>query len=167
VKMPLIVRYPGSIKAGTVNEELISNVDFAPTLLEFAGIEADSRMQGRSIAPLLGGRTPADWRQAIWYAYGAAGHPHWGMRSKRYKLVLFPGTEDFEFYDLEKDPREMTNLAGVTDYATEIAAARKTVEDLKREVGIRPGQLPGKEGWARAGAGERKRKKKNRKQEPN
>ena len=167
VKMPLIVRYPASIKAGTVNEELISNVDFAPTLLEFAGIEADSRMQGRSIAPLLGGRTPADWRQAIWYAYGAAGHPHWGMRSKRYKLVLFPGTEDFEFYDLQEDPREMTNLAGVSDYAAAIAEARKTVEELKREVGIRPGQLPGKAGWAKAGAGERKRKKKNRKQEPN
>ena len=165
--MPLIVRYPGSIKAGTVNEELVSNVDFAPTLLEFAGIKADPRMQGRSIAPLLGGSTPADWRQAIWYAYGAAGHPHWGMRSKRYKLVLFPGTEDFEFYDLQKDPREMTNLAGVTDYAAAIAAARKTVEALKLEVGILPGQLPGKAGWARAGAGERKRKKKNRKQESN
>ena len=64
------------------------------------------------------------------------------MRSKRYKLVLFPGTEDFEFYDLEKDPREMTNLAGVTDYAAAIAEARKTVEDLKREVSIRPEQLP-------------------------
>ena len=89
------------------------------------------------------------------------------MRSKRYKLVLFPGTEDFEVYDLQEDPHEMTNLAGVTDYAAAIAAARKTVEELKREVGIRPGQLPGKAGWAKAGAGERKRKKKNRKQESN
>ena len=165
--MPLIVRYPGSIKAGMVNEELVSNVDFAPTLLEFAGIKADSRMQGRSIAPLLAGRTPADWRQAIWYAYGAAGHPHWGMRSKRYKLVLFPGTEDFEFYDLEKDPREMTNLAGVTDYAAAIAEARKTVEDLKREVSIRPEQLPARGGWSKSGARERERNKKNRKQKSN
>ena len=167
VKMPLIVRYPGSIKAATVNEDLVSNVDFAPTLLEFAGIKADSRMQGRSIVPLLSGKTPGDWRQAIWYAYGAAGHPHWGMRSKRYKLVLFPGTGNFEFYDLEKDPREMINLAGVTDYAAAIAEARKTVEALKREVGIRPGQLPAKGGWSKSGARERERKKKNRKQESN
>ena len=167
VKMPLIVRYPGSIKAGAVNEELVSNVDFAPTLLEFAGIKADSRMQGRSIAPLLAGRTPAAWRQAIWYAYGAAGHPHWGMRSKRYKLVLFPGTEDFEFYDLEKDPREMTNLAGVTDYAAAIAEARKTDEDLKGEVSIRPEQLPARGGWSKARARARDRNKKNRKQKSN
>ena len=61
----------------------------------------------------------------------------------------------------------MNNLAGVTDYAAAIAAARKTVEALKLEVGILPGQLPAKGGWARAGARERKGKKKNRKQESN
>ena len=89
------------------------------------------------------------------------------MRSKRYKLVLFPGTEDFEFYDLEKDPREMTNLAGVTDYAAAIAEARKTVEDLKGEVSIRPEQLPARGGWSKSGARERERNKKNRKQKSN
>jgi len=144
LKMPLIVRYPPRIKAGTVNRDLVSNVDFAPTLLEYAGLEPDPRMQGRSITPLLSGKAPAGWRKAIWYAYWAGGHPHWGMRSERYKLALFPGTDDFEFYDLRHDPREMTNLAGNRRYAGEIARARRTVESLIKEVQITPDQLPGR-----------------------
>ncbi|MFP6752317.1 MAG: sulfatase/phosphatase domain-containing protein, partial [Pirellulaceae bacterium] len=129
---------------GTVNQDLVSNVDFAPTLLEYAGLEPDPRMQGRSITPLLSGKAPSDWRKAIWYAYWAGGHPHWGMRSERYKLALFPGTDEFEFYDLREDPREMTNLAGNRRYTGEIARARKTVESLIKEVQITPKQLPGR-----------------------
>lgn len=143
LKMPLIVRYPPRIKAGTVNTDLVSNVDFAPTFLEMAGIKPDVRMQGRSIVPLLAGRTPDDWRQAIWYAYWAGGHPHWGMRSKRFKLALFPDTDQFEFYDLQEDLQEMTNLARNPDYADFITEARRTVQDLMRHVNIQPNQLPG------------------------
>ncbi|MAG94830.1 MAG: acetylglucosamine-6-sulfatase, partial [Planctomycetaceae bacterium] len=98
LKMPLIVRYPREIKAGSTCDALCSNVDFAQTILDFAQVDADGRMQGASLRPLLQGTTPADWRKAIWYAYWAAGHPHWGVRTERYKLVRFPGTEKFEFY---------------------------------------------------------------------
>ena len=143
LKMPLIVRYPRDVKAGTVNENLVSNVDFAEMILDYAGIEPDPRMQGRSIRPLLQGRTPDDWRTAIWYAYWAGGHPHWGIRSQHFKLVLFPDTDQFEFYDLQKDAQEMNNLAQDPEYADAIAAAQRTVDDLMRQVKIKPDQLPG------------------------
>jgi arylsulfatase A-like enzyme len=165
LKMPLIVRYPRMVKAGSVNHDLVSNVDYAPTLLELAGITVDPRMQGRSIVPLLKGQTPGDWREAIWYAYWAAGHPHFGMRSERFKLILFPGSNAFEFYDLKKDPQEMTNQSGNPEYAQVIEAARQTLESLKKEVNITAGQMPGKGASARNKAPtlekDRKRKKKN------
>ena len=143
IKMPFIVRYPGEIKAGSVNDSLCSNVDFAPTLLGIAGIPVPKTMQGVSLRPLLQGRQPTNWRKGIWYAYWATGHFHWGVRTRQHKLVRFPGTTDYEFYDLGKDPNEMNNLAGQPSYARATAQTEKILEKLIKEVDIKPNQMPG------------------------
>ncbi|MDH3583197.1 MAG: sulfatase [Phycisphaerae bacterium] len=142
LKMPLIVRYPKEIRGNSVSELLCSNVDFAPTLLDFAGTPVPADMQGRSLRPLLRGQQPKDWRSAVWYAYWSAGHPHWGVRTLRHKLIKFPGTSDIEFYDLEKDPNEMNNLAADAAQRQNIAAAEKHLERLKVEVDIDPKEMP-------------------------
>ena len=81
LKMPLIVRYPREVKAGSVNPKLGMNIDFGPTMLDYAGVAIPSVMQGVSLRPLLRGRVPTDWRESIFYAYynrspKALGHPH-------------------------------------------------------------------------------------------
>lgn len=142
LKMPLIVRYPKEIRPGAVNDDLCSNVDFAPTLLDYAGLAVPSSMQGCSLRPLLQGKVPADWRQAIWYAYWA-GPPHWGVRTTQYTLVRFPGTADFEFYDLSRDPLQQRSFHADPAYAATIAATQRVLEEMMREVGIGASELPG------------------------
>jgi arylsulfatase A-like enzyme len=144
LKMPFVVRYPKEIKAGSVSDALTSNVDLARTLLDYAGAPAPKAMQGRNLRPLLQGAEPGDWRKAVWYAYWTAGHPHWGVRTDRYKLIQFPNTEEFEFYDLKKDRFEMNNLAGDAGYTKAIAATEAHVARRIREVGIAPDQMPGR-----------------------
>ena len=167
MRMPLIARYPGEIPPGTICDAMGSNVDFAETLLDFAGAPIPAAMQGRSLRPLMrGGATPADWRRAVFYSYWA-GPSHWGVRTERYKLVHFPGSEEIEFYDLLRDPREMKNVAGEAEYSASIAATEKELRRLMREVGIRAEQLPtgrgGKARSERAPRGERKKKRKAKK----
>jgi arylsulfatase A-like enzyme len=143
LKMPFIVRYPKEIKAGSVSEALCSNVDFAPTLLNMAGVTVPKAMQGISLRPLLQGKYPANWRKGIWYAYWATGHYHWGVRTQEHKLIRFAGTSDYEFYDLKKDPFEMNNLAGQTGYKRAITETGQLLEKLIKQVDIKPDQMPG------------------------
>ena len=82
-------------------------------------------------------------RKGIWYAYWATGHFHWGVRTRQHKLVRFPDTTDYEFYDLCKDPNEMNNLAGQPSYARAAAQSEKILEKLIKEVDIKPNQMPG------------------------
>lgn len=116
--MPLIVRWPGVTPPGSRCEALVQNLDYAPTLLAAAGVEVPEAMQGRSLAPLLGGETPRDWRDALYYHY-FEGPPaihrvaaHYGVRTYRHKLIRFYDTDEWELYDLQQDPEELTNLYG-------------------------------------------------------
>ncbi|MCA9220657.1 MAG: sulfatase-like hydrolase/transferase, partial [Planctomycetales bacterium] len=143
LKMPLIVRYPKLVKPGTVNRDLCSNVDFAPTLLEFAGVDIPAAMQGRSLWPLLRGETPTDWRQAVWYAYWGAPPNHWGIRTADATLVRFPGTDEFEFYDLKIDPLQKRSAHADPAYAERIARLNEVLTSTMREVEIQPSELPG------------------------
>ena len=70
-RMPLVIRYPMAIKAGSVSSAIAMNVDFAPTLLDFAGVDIPADIQGQSLRTILenGGKTPADWRKAAYYHY--------------------------------------------------------------------------------------------------
>ncbi len=94
LRMPFIIRFPHEIKAGSVNKEIITNVDFASTFLDYAGIEQPRYFQGTSFRPLLAGTTPADWQTAMYHRYwmNGAHHnvaAHYGVRTKRYKLIYY------------------------------------------------------------------------------
>jgi arylsulfatase A-like enzyme len=123
-RMPLVMRLPEVIRAGSVTSALSMNVDFAPTLLDFAGIPIPKDMQGESLLPILSnrGKTPALWRDAVYYHYYEypAEHSvkrHYGIRTERYKLIHFYNDIDaWELYDLQSDPKEMNNLYGKKEY---------------------------------------------------
>ena len=136
LRMPFLVKYPKKIKAGTVNSDMILNVDFAPTFLEYAGQKTPSEMQGVSFKPLLEGKTPKNWRKTMYYRYWmhlGGGHTvtaHYGVRSHTHKLIYYYGKAlgsagavdkdtppEWELFDLKKDPREMTNVYGKPEYA--------------------------------------------------
>ncbi len=147
IRMPFVARYPKEIPAGSVNGELVSNVDFAQTLLDFAGLASEAapkRMQGRSIRPLMQGSTPADWREGLFYCYTAP-PAHWGLRTKRYTLACFPDSPEVELYDNEQDPQQNRNVAGDPAYADAVAEMRAALDRAMEEIAIDPSQLPGGE----------------------
>ncbi len=133
LRMPLLVRYPRQIKAASVNKDLVQNLDFGPTFLDFAGVQVPKDMQGRSMRKVLQGKTPKDWRASVYYHYHEypAVHSvkrHYGVRTKRYKLIHFyHDIDEWELYDLEKDPHEMRNVLADPAYAD-------IVKDLKAEL---------------------------------
>ncbi|MEI6074872.1 MAG: sulfatase [Verrucomicrobiota bacterium] len=123
-RTPLLIRWPGQIRAGSVNKALVSNLDFAETFLDLTGVPVPDRMQGRSLVPLLQGTTPADWRSAFYYhyyEYPADHHvrPHYGIITDHYTLAHFyaPDVDYWELFDREKDPGEMRNIYGDPAYA--------------------------------------------------
>jgi arylsulfatase A-like enzyme len=121
-RMPLMVRWPGVTKPGTINTDLVSNLDFAETFLDIAGAKIPSDMQGHSLVPLLKGDTPADWRKSLYYHYyeypGAhMVRRHFGVRTARHKLIHFYNAQEWEMFDLQKDPREMKSVYNDPAYA--------------------------------------------------
>lgn len=117
LRTPFVVRWPGVIKPGSVQKAMALNADFAPTLLEVAGVRVPDDMQGRSLVPLLRGERPADWRTSIYYRYyHDPGHhntrAHYGVRTETHKLIYFWKKNQWELFDLTKDPRELKNLYG-------------------------------------------------------
>lgn len=133
LRMPFIIRYPRLIKPGTVNRDLVQNIDFAPMLLDAAGLPTPADMHGRSFLPLLRGETPNDWRASIYYHYYEypAVHSvkrHYGVRTQRHKLIHFyHDVDEWELYDLEKDPHELNNVYADPAYAG-------VVRELKAEL---------------------------------
>ena len=142
-RTPLIVRWPGEVVAGTRNTELVQNVDFAQTLLEAVGISPPADMQGQSLLPLLRGEE-ATWRDAIYYHYYEypgihAVKRHYGVRTDRYKLIHFyHDIDEWELYDLEKDPQEMQNLYGDPEYADVRTRLHRRLKELQEEYGDSP-----------------------------
>ena len=115
-RTPLLMYLPGG-KQGTVNQ-MVQNIDYAPTFLELAGVEVPKDIQGRSLLPLLRGQQPKDWRQSLYYHYYEypAEHSvcrHYGIRTGRYSLMHFYNDIDaWELYDLKNDPSQMHNIYG-------------------------------------------------------
>lgn len=155
LRMPFIVHWPRQVKEGQVNDWLINNTDFAPTLLEVAGVPTPEYMQGRSFAAALKGEEkPEDWRKVTYYCYWMhMAHnlkvpAHFGIRSDRYKLVFFygrdfkdsgrpqkpPTTPAWEFYDLETDPHEMNNLYQDPRYQGMIAEMKEQLRVIRKEL---------------------------------
>jgi len=137
LRMPLLVRYPRGIAPGSVVDSMVLNLDFAPTLLDLAGVPAASEMQGRSFAPILKGERPNDWRHSIYYrfyedAYGVG--PHLGVRTDRYKLIHYLyGDGGWELYDLKSDPREMENICARPELAEVVARLKGEMQRLRQQ----------------------------------
>lgn len=122
--MPLMIQYPKGIEPGSTIEGLTQNIDFAPTFLDFAGVEIPSEMQGQSLRPLLEKNIgDKEFRNSIYYHYYdfPAFHMvkrHYGIRTERYKLMHFyDDIDEWELYDLQEDPKELVNLYNNPDYA--------------------------------------------------
>ena len=156
-QMPFLIRYPHEIAAGSVCTDFVCNVDFAPTLLDCAGLTIPSYMQGRSYRPCLRGNAPADWPQIAYHRYWMHrdathnAYAHYGIRDRRYKLIYWynegydlPGTREggqdreWEFFDLEVDPLEILNVYGDPVYSEEIAAMKDKLAKRQAEIGDIP-----------------------------
>ncbi len=115
MQSPLLMRWPGKIKAGTVNTNMVQTIDYAPTILDAAGIKAPDFMQGLSLVPTITGKQKIIPRRNLYYHFYEyyADHTvlqHLGVRGERYKLIYFYPVDEWELYDLETDPREQKNL---------------------------------------------------------
>lgn len=132
IKMPFLIRWPGVIKPGATQSNLVINVDFAPLFLDIAGLPIPPDMQGRSPLPLLRGEKPADWRTSFYYRYyhDPGDHntrAHYGIRTETHKLIYFWKINQWECFDLIRDPFELRNIYNDP-------AAVKTVAELKAEL---------------------------------
>ena len=167
VRTPLLVQWKGVTKPGTINQNLVSNLDFAETFLEAAGVAIPSEMQGRSLVSILRGQTPADWRKSFYYHYYEwprphRVRPHYGVVTDRYKLVRFYGTgEDYsELFDRQKDPNELKSYYNDPAYATTRAELERELTRLRKEYKV-PDETPprffGNQG-AGGGAGKKGKK---------
>lgn len=141
LRTPLIVRWPGVVEPGSESEEIVSNIDLAPTFLEIAGLTPPSDMQGRSLKPLLEGQVPEDWRQSFYYHYyeypGWHMVPrHYGVRTKRYKLIHFYDLKEWELYDLETDPRELQSVYDDPRYSETRRELHAELERLRRHLNV-------------------------------
>jgi len=154
LRMPLIVRFPRRIAAGWRTPEIVSNLDFAPTLLDFAGVRPPEPMQGQSFRPLLEGAPGAAGRSAVYYRYWEHLSPphevvaHYGIRTARYKLIYYYGegrgaagareerrAPEWELFDLEVDPDELRNVYHDPGYADVAAALTGELARLRAEAG--------------------------------
>lgn len=141
LRMPFVIRYPNGIAPKTVVKDIVSNIDMAPTVLEMAGIAIPKEVQGKSFYKNLSGKTPNNWRQSMYYHYYEYPfwhhvQPHYGIRNERYKLIHFYYDVDiWEFYDLEHDPSEVTNLIDSMKHLSIINKMKKELYKLKKEYG--------------------------------
>lgn len=137
LRTPLLIQWPGVIKPGTVNSDLVSNLDYAETFLDIAGAEIPEEMQGRSFLSVLKGKTPKDWRKEHYYHYYE--HPgehavprHYGITTDRYKLMhLYYDIDEWELFDLENDPMEMRNVYNDPQYSQVKESLHRQLEELR------------------------------------
>ena len=138
-KTPLVARWPGKIKSGTVNKDFVSNLDFAQTFLDIAGVkEIPEPMQGRSLVPVFEGKTPDDWRKSFYYHYyefpGAHSvRRHYGVRTERYKLINFYNVKAWELFDLEKDPNELKSVYSDPEYTDTAKTLKEELAKLRTQ----------------------------------
>lgn len=135
-RTPLLIRFPRQIKPGSATYELAQNIDFAPTLLELAGIPVPGDIQGISLTPLFKSE-PQEWRESLYYHYYEypgihMAKRHYGIRTDRYKLIHFYNDiDEWELYDLEEDPSEMSNLVDDPAYQEIKMELHKKLDSLR------------------------------------
>ncbi|WP_276480618.1 sulfatase [Paraflavitalea pollutisoli] len=140
MQTPLLVRWPGHIKPGTVSNALVQNIDFAPTMIQATGTTIPTYMQGTSFLPVLTGAKKKLDRPYLYYHFYEykADHTvlqHLGIRGNRYKLIYFYTVNEWEFYDLEKDPQEQHNLINVKQYLPTIERMKLDLVQVRKNYG--------------------------------
>jgi arylsulfatase A-like enzyme len=137
---PLVMRYPQRMAGDLVSDELVLNLDIAPTILELAGVDVPEEMQGRSLLPLMSSTPDKEWRKSVYYHYYEFPYgwhnvkKHYGIRTQRYKLIHFyDDINAWELYDLEEDPNEMKNLIGDADRKNLIDSLKQQLAALRQE----------------------------------
>ena len=137
--MPLLIRYPNMIQPGLVTDEMVLNIDFAPTLLNLAGVKAPKIFQGKSFSDLLKNESNTTFRDAVHYHYFEFPYwhhvqPHYGIRTNKFKLIHFYySLNEWEFFDLENDPNELNNLIENPAYEEVIKNLKVRLDELKKE----------------------------------
>ncbi len=158
LRMPFVIRYPKEIPAGTRNDDIILNVDFASLIADYAGVDVPVQSQGRSFRSNLKGNTPEDWRENMYYRYWTHHRKrpaHFGIRNHRYKLMFLYGdclnatgsekessVPAWEFYDLLADPAENRNLYGSPEYSEVIQEMKKELINQRVELKDTDSELP-------------------------
>ena len=158
LRMPFVMRYPREIEAGSINDDMILNLDFAQTFLDCTDVDQTDEMQGRSFRPLMNGKTIEDWRTSMYYRYWMhlAHHhvyAHYGLRTHDHKLIYYyadglgtPGSADdpkppeWELFDLKKDPHEINSVYNNPDYSEIQAQLTSELYQLQSQFGDRPYQ---------------------------
>jgi arylsulfatase A-like enzyme len=136
-KTPLLIRWPHKIQAGTTNDEMVQNLDFAQTFLDAAGITAPDDMQGESLMPLLKGDTDSWSREAVYYHYYE--YPsvhmvkrHYAIVTKEFKLVHFYyDVDEWELYDRLNDPQEMNNVYADPAYTEVVLELHEKLKEMR------------------------------------
>jgi arylsulfatase A-like enzyme len=138
LRTPCMARWPGVIRPGSASNAMVSNLDFAQTFLDAAGVPAPAEMQGRSMVPLFQGKVkPEDFRKSLYYRYTEPGEhqvaPHEGVVTERYKLVYFWETKEWEMYDRREDPRELRSVYNHPSYAKVRRELEAELDKVRRE----------------------------------
>lgn len=143
LRTPLLIRWPGVIPPGSLNNDIVSTLDFAPTFIEAAGAKRFEGIQGVSLSPLLKGRTPSGWRPSFYYHYyefPVPHHvrPHYGIVTHRHKLVHFygPDVDYWELYDRNDDPNELRDRYGDEGYGEIRTKLHAELDKLRRELDV-------------------------------
>jgi len=140
-RTPLLVQWPGVVKPGSVNADMVSNLDLAETFLDMAGVPVPADMQGKSMVPVLKGKTPGNWRKEHYYHYYEypGSHMvkrHYGMSTERYKLMhYYYDIDEWEMYDIKADPEEMRNVYNDPEYAPVRKKLHKRLSKLMVQFG--------------------------------
>ena len=151
LRTPLLVRWCGHVAPGSVCDDMVQNIDNAPTLLDLAGVPVPAEMDGVSYKPILQGKTPERWRQEIYYQYydfPAVGNvrKHYGIRTRRYKLIHWldeecgglPAIDSWELFDLQENPEETRNVYDAPDYRAVREELAVRLRALADSVGASP-----------------------------
>ncbi|SHF01747.1 Sulfatase [Mariniphaga anaerophila] len=141
LRTPLLMHLPKGYEQKGEIQELVQNIDYAPTFLDMAGVEVPGEVQGKSLKELLQGNKASAWRDAVYYHYYDFPNEHmvkkhYGIRTERYKLIHFyDDIDEWELYDLETDPDEMNNLIHSEQHVATVARLKKELKKLQEQYG--------------------------------
>ncbi len=136
-RVPLVMQWNGVIEPGTTTSSLVQNIDYAPTILEAAGVEATAPMHGVSLMPLATGESTGWERDLYYHFYENPGFHgvarHYGVRTDRYKLVYYYRNDEWELFDLVEDPADQHNLYGKPGYEDVVSDLKQRLAALRSQ----------------------------------